>query len=63
MSIEKPNLLDRIQRIEEKLVDIEKRISNIEDQLDRFPLRPPPQPGPIRPPGPPGPKPEPFRFW
>ena len=62
MSIEKPNLLVRIQRIEEKIIDIENRISNIENRLDRFPLRPPPQPGPIRPPGPPGPKPEPFRF-
>ena len=54
--------MDRIQRIEEKLNDIEKRISFIEDRLDRFPLKPPPQPGPIRPPDPPGPKPEPFRF-
>lgn len=62
MSIQEPNLLDRILKIEKKLEDLEKRISHIENRLDRSPFRPPTPPGPMPPPGPPGPKPEPFKF-
>ncbi|MBA7683481.1 hypothetical protein ES703_91848 [subsurface metagenome] len=66
MSIENPNLLERIKKLEEKLVSIKKRLETIERSLNRAPyrLRSPPIPEPIRPrpePGP-GPKPEPFRF-
>ncbi|TFG02616.1 MAG: hypothetical protein EU539_12955 [Promethearchaeota archaeon] len=62
MSIENPNVLERIKRIEKKLENLENRISYIESIIDREHHRPPlrPQPGPS-PPGP-GPRPEPFRF-
>ena len=68
MSIESPNLLERIKKIEKRLDDIEKRISNIENRLERSPLRssiyPRPMPHPKRPkpPKPPGHPPEPFKF-
>lgn len=65
MSIENPNLLERIIEIEKRLEKIENRLSQIEGKLGRFPPRPAPQPTPFRPPeppGPPGPPPEPFKF-
>lgn len=68
MSIENPNLVERIKKVEKRLDDIEKRISNIENRLQRSPLRPPIYPHPIPPPErperpkPPRPPPEPFKF-
>lgn len=65
MSIEDPNILKKMKKIEERLDRIEERLSYIENRLGRFPSHPPPQPGPIPPPGPPSPPghpPEPFRI-
>ena len=62
MSIENPNLLERIKAIENRLYQIEQRISSIEDRFGRFPPRPKPHPGSRPPPHPPGTPPEPFRF-
>ncbi len=68
MTIENPNLLERIRKIEKRLDDLENRLSSLERLLNRRPLRsfprPKPYPSPERPgsPGPPGPPPEPFRF-
>jgi hypothetical protein len=68
MTIENPNLLERIRKIEERLNDLEYRLLSLERLLNRRPLRPSPQPKPYPsperpgPPGPPGPPPEPFRF-
>ncbi len=62
MSIENPNLLERIKVIEKRLDKIEQLISSIENRFGRFPSRPSPHPGPRPPPHPPGPPPEPFRF-
>ena len=62
MSIENPNLLERIKKIEVRLDEIENRILSLETFLNRRPLRPgPPMPPGPTPPGPPKP-PEPFRF-
>ena len=63
MSINNPNLTERILKIENKIEELERRISNIENLLGRFPPKPSPQPGPIQPPRRPGPPPpEPFKF-
>ena len=68
MTIENPNLLERIKKIEEKLGNLEKRVLSLEKLLNRSPFRPLPHPTPnpppepSRPPGPPKPPPEPFRF-
>ena len=68
MTIENPNLLERIRKIEKRLDDLDNRLSSLERLLNRKPLRPFPQPRPYpspeRPgsPGPPGSPPEPFRF-
>ncbi len=57
MSIQNPNLLERIKTIEERLDSLEKRIAQLERLLKRFPS-PPPGPQPFKP----GEGPEPFRF-
>ena len=63
MTIENPNLLEKIAEIERKLKELEKRIIYIENRLNGFPARPPPNPDPIIPPRRPGPPPpEPFKF-
>jgi len=65
MSIEDPNILKRINKVEERLDRIEERLSFIENRLGRVPSHPPPHPGPIHPPGSPRPPdhpPEPFRI-
>ncbi|MFX1410584.1 MAG: hypothetical protein ACFFA6_09540 [Promethearchaeota archaeon] len=68
MTIENPNLLERIKKIEKRLDDLENRLSSLEKLLNRKPLQPSPRPTPFRPPerpgspGPPGSPPEPFRF-
>jgi hypothetical protein len=62
MSIEDPNLLERIKKIEKRLESLEERLESIEKILNR----PMPRPGPMPPPGPLGPRPpgpsDPFRF-
>ena len=62
MSIENPNLLEKIKIIEKRLDDIENRLTS----LEKFFRQPPSRPGPPLPPGPgphrPPPPPEPFRF-
>ncbi|MFX1320022.1 MAG: hypothetical protein ACFFAQ_00115 [Promethearchaeota archaeon] len=68
MTIENPNLLERIIKIEKRLDDLENRLLSLEKLLNRKPLqpypRPTPYPSPERPgpPGPPGTPPQPFRF-
>ena len=62
MSIENPNLLEKIKQFEKRLDEIENRLSSLENLFKHPPLRPghpiPPGPGPTGPPPPP----EPFRF-
>jgi len=62
MSIENPNVLERIKKIEKRLDEIESRLSSLEKLFHHRTLRPGPPipPGPM-PPGPP-PPPEPFRI-
>ena len=62
MSIENPNLNERIKKIEKRLDELENRLSSLENlfQRPRFRPDPPIHPGPT-PPGPP-PPPEPFRI-
>lgn len=58
MSIENPNIIKRIESIEERLDKLENRLSHIEKLLKRSPGspdRPSPSPSPGRPP-------EPFKF-
>jgi hypothetical protein len=57
MSVENPNLLEKIRTIENRLDSLEKRVSKLESILKRFPS---PEPGPQ--PYKPGKGPEPFRF-
>ncbi|MBD3194831.1 MAG: hypothetical protein GF317_07245 [Candidatus Lokiarchaeota archaeon] len=59
MSIENPNVMNRLKKIENKLENLEKRIANIEDLVGKNPK--PRRPGPPHPGRGPEP-PEPFRF-
>ncbi len=62
MSINNPNLIERLRSIEDRLERIENRLLSIENLLNRRPIGPPIPPFPERHPPGPGPKPEPFRF-
>jgi hypothetical protein len=62
MSIETPNVLERIKFIENRLNDFEKRLSYIENLIRKAPYSPHPLPDPRPKPSKPGPMPEPFRF-
>ena len=62
MSVENPNLLDKVNSMEKRLDELEKRLSDIEERLRILPA----PPGPHHPPDPfrpgPGPRPDPFRM-
>ena len=63
MTIEDPNILNKLKEIEERLSKIEERLSHLESRLGGFPTRPLPRSGPIHPPRRPGPPPpDPFKF-
>ncbi|MFO7796988.1 MAG: hypothetical protein R6W84_12635 [Promethearchaeia archaeon] len=58
MSIQDPNVLERIKKIENRLDNLEKRISELENLLRRSPSPPDRRPFPGKGPKPP----EPFKF-
>ena len=48
MSLQNPNILERIKRIEERLDMIEKRLLRIEQRIGHIPPSPPPPPEPFK---------------
>lgn len=57
MSVNNPNIMERLKSIEKRLDSLEKRVSNLEKLLKRNKSSPP-----NRPPFKPGKGPEPFKF-